>query len=285
MQLRTLFYCLGLVVLASSCSRSRIEEHNDWARYYEAYGIKNAGFILRDNNHESVHYYNLSRDTTRFTPASTFKIFNALAALETGVAPDDNFLIKWDSVVRWNPDWNKDLTLREAFRVSAVPYFRELARRIGRDDMQQYLDTANYGNRTIGAHLDSFWLDNVLQISADEQLGFIKRLYFNELPFSERSQRIVRSMMLFEDSTNYRLYYKTGWGEQGDHDVLWLVGFAERIEKIKEHENSMNKSDVRIYPYFFAQNFDIPKGDTTHNWKQARIDITKKILRDYGAIR
>lgn len=282
---RTLLFCLGIAVFFASCRRARIEEHEDWSRFYEEYGIRKAGFILRDNNHEAVHYYNFGRDTMRFQPASTFKIFNALVALETGVAPDDNYLIKWDSVVRDIPAWNKDLTLREAFQASAVPYFREIARRIGKQDMQHYLDTVNYGNRTIGSAIDSFWLDNSLQISADEQLGFVKRLYFNELPFSERSQRIVRSMMLFEDSTEYKLYYKTGWGQLPDHDLLWIVGFAERIEKIKEHKNSMNKSDVRIYPYFFAQNFEIPRGDTSRDWGRIRIDIVKKILREYGAIR
>ena len=50
-------------------------------------------------------------------PASTFKIFNSLVALETAVAPDDQLVIKWDSVAR-RPEWNKDMNMREAFKVS-----------------------------------------------------------------------------------------------------------------------------------------------------------------------
>ncbi|HXS36572.1 MAG TPA: penicillin-binding transpeptidase domain-containing protein [Flavipsychrobacter sp.] len=271
------------IVFLSSCAKTRIKEHSDWGEYFTANGIKNGCFILRDNNHESVHYYNKDRCTQRLLPASTFKIFNSLAALETAVAPDDQLVIKWDGVKR-KPEWDKDLTMREAFAVSCVPYYQELARRIGRSSMQHYMDTVKYGNMKIGPHIDSFWLDNSLQITADEQVGFLKQLYFNQLPLSERSQRIVRSMMLREDSTGYKLYYKTGWGNVGDRSTLWLVGFVERIEHVNEPKESMNKSDVRMYPYFFAENFDIDKSDTTKDWSKIRLQIAKEILRNYGAM-
>src|SRR6185437_13323292 len=128
------------IVFLSSCAKTRIKEHSDWGEYFTANGIKNGCFILRDNNHESVHYYNKDRCTQRLLPASTFKIFNSLAALETAVAPDDQLVIKWDGVKR-KPEWDKDLTMREAFAVSCVPYYQELARRIGRSSMQHYMDT------------------------------------------------------------------------------------------------------------------------------------------------
>jgi beta-lactamase class D len=240
--------------------------------------------MLRDNNHESIHYYNKDRCTERFLPASTFKIFNSLVALETAVAPDDQLVIKWDSVVRRHPEWNKDMTMREAFKVSNFPYYQEIARRIGIARMQHYLDTVKYGNMKIGGSIDSFWVNNSLQISPDEQTGFLKRMYFYELPFSERSQRIVKTMMLREDSAGYKLYYKTGTGQSGDKYIYWIVGFAERVEHVKEPEGSMNKSDVRNYPYFFAQNFEMPVSDTTKDWFKIRIDVLHNILKDYGAI-
>jgi len=274
---------LVLVVFLSSCAKTRIKEHSDWEQYFATNGIKNGCFILRDNNHESIHYYNLKRCSQRLLPASTFKIFNSLVALETAIAPDDQLVIKWDGVKR-KPEWDKDMTMREAFTVSCVPYYQELARRIGHQNMQHYLDTVQYGNMKMGSHIDSFWLDNSLQITADEQVGFLKKLYFNQLPLSERSQRIVRSIMLREDSTNYKLYYKTGWGIVGDTSTLWIVGFVERIEHVNEPKESMNKSDVRMYPYFFAENFDIPKSDATKKWADLRLQIAKEILRSYGAM-
>jgi len=283
MRSRLILFCLS-VVLLSSCAKTRIKDHTEWGKYFQAEGIKNGCFILRDQTHETIHYYNKERCTQRFLPASTFKIFNSLVALETAVAPDDELVIKWDGVVRWNPDWNKDMSMHEAFKVSNVAYYQEIARRIGAPRMQHYLDTVKYGNMRMGSKIDEFWLDTSLQISADEQVGFLKKLYFNELPFSERSQRIVRSMMLQEDSTDYKLYYKTGTGRQGDKMIYWVVGFIERIQNVHENKNAMNKSNVRMYPYFFAQNFEIPLSDTAKNWMSTRIKILHEVLTDYGAI-
>jgi len=279
-------FILGLLTIAllASCAKTRITDHPDWEKYYKAQGITNACFLLRDNNHESIHYYNKERSLEQFTPASTFKIFNSMVALETVVAPDDQLIIKWDGITR-RPEWNKDMNMREAFKVSNVPYYQEVARRIGAARMQHYLDTAKYGNMTIGGAIDTFWLNNSLKISADEQVGLLKRMYFNELPFSERSQRIVRSMMLQEETPAYRLYYKTGWGNlPNGNNILWVVGFVERIMNVKEDKDAMNKSDIRMYPYFFAQNFEIGKNDTTKDWVNIRIQLAKDVLKDHGAI-
>ena len=174
--------------------------------------------------------------------------------------------------------------MRQAFRRSCVNYYQEIARRIGKPQMQHYLDTVKYGNTTIGNAVDKFWLDSSLLISPDEQVGFVKRLYFNELPFSERSQRIVRSMMLWEDQPGYKLYYKTGTGQAGDKYIYWIVGFAERIENVKEPKESMNKSNERMYPYFFAQNFEMPVSDTTRDWFKVRVDVLHQVLKEAGAL-
>ncbi len=240
--------------------------------------------MLRDNNHESIHFFNKERITRRFLPASTFKVFNSLVALETAVAPDDQLVIKWDSVVQSRPELNKDMNMREAFKVSSLWYYQEIACRIGPARMQHYLDTVKYGNMKMEGRIDNFWINNSLQISADEQTGFLKKLYFAELPFSERSQRIVKTMMLQEQTPAYNLYYKTGTGMVGDKYIYWIVGFAERIEHVKEPKESMNKSDVRYYPYFFAQNFEMAVSDTSKDWFKVRIEILHDILKDYRVL-
>jgi beta-lactamase class D len=112
----------------------------------------------------------------------------------------------------------------------------------------------------------------------------MKRLYFDELPFSERTQRIVRSLMLWEDTPKYKLYYKTGTGVMKDSTIYWVVGYAEKIEHIKEHENSMNKTDVRNYPFFFAQNFILPNSDTSKNWLAERLKIMHEMLETMDVI-
>ena len=276
---------ISVLLFTTSCRESRIHEHQEWEKHFSAKGITDGCFMLRDHTHETIHYYNKDRSLKRFTPASTFKIFNSLVALEIPTAPDEQFIIPWDSINR-RPDWDKNLTMRQAFKVSSVPYYQETARRIGYDNMQHYLDTANYGNKNAKGAIDEFWLNDSLQISADEQVGFLKRLYFNELPFTERSQRIVRSMMLQEETEHYKLYYKTGWGApDGAEQTIWIVGYVERIEKMVEHENSMNKSNIRMYPHFFALNFSVPNNvDDYKKYVTIRLELLKDILTDYGAM-
>lgn len=277
-------FLVVLTLLVGACRDTRIHDEEDWGRFFAAHGIDSACFILRDNNHEAIHYYNKERCLQRFTPASTFKIFNSLVALDIPKVPDEQFIIPWDSIDRGIPAWNKDMNMRDAFKASNLGYYQAIARRIGYDYMQHYIDTANYGNRNIAGAIDSFWINDTLQISADEQVGLVKRMYFNQLPFAERTQRIVRSMMLQEKTDNYRLYYKTGWDITNDKNLLWIVGYIERIEKVKEHENSMNKSDVRMYPYFFAMNFETNVTEDNDKWGALRVSLLKDILTDFGAL-
>ena len=276
-----LAFCLALLLLCS-CRDSRIKDHPEWGDHFKAHHIASGCFMLRDHTHETIHYFNKDRCLQRFTPTSTFKIFNSLVALELGVAQDDNFVIPYNGAKSGRDACDTSLTLREAFRRSCNPYFIELDRRLGRQNLQHFMDTVKYGNMVIGKSTDSFWVNNALQISADEQVGFLKRLYFEELPFSERSQSIIRSMMLWEDTSNARLYYKTGWGNRTkDTDVLWIVGFLERTEQVKEHKESMNKTGVRNYPYIFALNFDAPHGDTSQDWAALRIKLLHELLDAY----
>ena len=257
---------LVLVVLSglNSCNVNKATIDESLKVHFDAYKVDGC-FTLFDNRSGSVTVYNMQFDTARYTPASTFKIVNSLIALETGKATDENMVIKWDSVSRWNPEWNKDLTMKQAFKVSSVPYYQEIARRIGKDTMQYWLDTLRYGNAKIGNRVDSFWLDNSLKVSPDEQLGLLKRLYFDQLPFQKRPQQIVRDMMLQEDNTNYRLSYKTGLGYDENGQTLgWVTGWVE--------EN--------LHPYFFTLLVKAPSKDM--DVKTIRIDLLKKILTQYG---
>ena len=279
---RLLLFCLLLVLAFSSCREARIKDRKEWSEHFNKYGIKDGCFIIRDHTHEAVDYYNKERCLQRFSPASTFKIFNSLVALETTKAQDETLIIPWDSVKR-RPEVDMDMNMKDAFRLSNLGYYQELARRIGMQNFKHYLDTVRYGNMETGTAVDSFWLNNTLQISADEQVGFLKKLYFEELPFTTRSQTIVRSLMLRSDSAGNKLYYKTGWGyNKNNTEILWVVGFIIHKENVKEDAKSMNKSDERNYPYFFALNFDIPKDDKSKDWMNVRLQLLDALLKDYG---
>ncbi len=258
---------LSVLLLSSciiSCSVNKAKIDNGLKKYFDSAHVDGC-FALLDNSSGGVTVYNMKFDTQRVLPASTFKIVNSLIGLETGKIIDENMIIKWDSVKRWNEDWNKDLTMREAFKASAVPYFQEVARRIGRDTMQHWVDTLGYGNKNISGPIDSFWLNNTLKISPDEQLGLAKRLYFDQLPFQKRSQEIVRKVMLEEDNTLYKLSYKTGWGfDENQNSIGWVVGWIEENRHV----------------YFFVTLVKSP--DRNIDVRSVRMNITKAILKEFG---
>jgi len=264
--MRSVWIFLGLIITISfsACSPNNVTVDNSLEKHFTDHKLKGC-FALYNNNSNEFTIYNLSRyKDSAYSPASTFKIVNSLIAIHTGRAFNEKMVIKWDGVNRWNADWNKDLTMEEAFAVSSVPYFQELARRIGKDTMKLWLDSLNYGNKNIGNQVDSFWLNNTLKITSDEQLGLVKRLYFDQLPIDKRAQRIVRQMMLREKNANYLLSYKTGTGTTADGKTLgWVVGWIE--------ENR--------HPYFFVLNVE---AENDVDMTKARMDALKSILKQLG---
>jgi beta-lactamase class D len=104
----------------------------DFGGYFDEFNVKGS-FVLYDLNNGKYVFYDSARCCERFIPASTFKIPNSIIGLETGVITDENFVIPWDSVIRSVEAWNHDMDLKTAFRVSCVPYYQELARRVGKE--------------------------------------------------------------------------------------------------------------------------------------------------------
>lgn len=182
-------------------------------------------FDVSGNTYAAAHAESADH---RLIPASTFKIFNSLVALETGVIADEHSIIEWDGVVRERSELNRDLDLATAFRLSAVPHYQELARRIGVERMQHFIDAVGYGNRDISGGIDRFWLDGGLRISPREQVDFLVRLYRGELPFSAEAMATVKEIMVDERTTEYVLRAKAGWALLGEgRNVGWWVGWVE----------------------------------------------------------
>jgi beta-lactamase class D len=257
-------------LLITSCSPNNVKNDDTLKSYFDQHHVTGT-FGLYDNGTGQFLIYNLSRfKDSAFLPASTFKIVNSLIGVETGRIVNEKMLIKWDGIRRKFPNgdtafaWNKDLTMEEAFKVSALPYYQEVARRIGKDTMQRWLDSLKYGNHRIGGAIDSFWVNNSLKVTADEEMGLVKKLYFGQLPFQKRTQDIVKKVMVQENNANYTLAYKTGWGFRENGNALgWIVGWIE--------ENR--------HPYFFAMNVE---GPHETNMLPIRLDILKAILKREG---
>ncbi len=266
-----LCYCFFM----AGCSPNNVSEDNSFKKYFDSAGVTGC-FGFFDNGQGNFTIYNLRRfKDSVYLPASTFTLINSLIGIESGRINNENMVIKWDAVTRFYPGtdtafaWNKDLTMKEAFKTSAVPYFQEVARRIGKDTMQRWMDSLGFGQRygkfTIKNNLDTFWLDNSLKVTADEELGLVKKLYFDQLPFFKGTHQKIRNMMLEEDNANYKLSYADGWGfTENGHALGWLTGWIEE-----------NK-----HPYFFVLQIESP--DHHFDMKPARIRILKSILQQMG---
>src|SRR5688572_20881037 len=237
------------------------------------FGDTKGTFVLCDLKNNRYLRHNPPRARRRFTPASTFKIPNSLIGLETGVVRDADFRISWDRQRYPNEGrpntapfihWWQDHTLRSAMKYSVLWYYIEVARHVGAERMQSYVTQFRYGNRDTSGGIEQFWRNSSLQISADEQIDFLRRFYSGKLPVSRRSVEIVKDILLLEQRADFRLSGKTGAAptEKGG-TFAWFVGYLERDGNV----------------YFFALNMD---GANYEAIRDERINLTKRLLRELG---
>jgi beta-lactamase class D len=262
------FFLGSLVVvslIAIGCAGFERSESTDLTRHFADSGYEGTT-VVYDVTQDRFTIVNPQRADKALLPASTFKIFNAMVALDAPVIRDENEVIKWDGKVRQNDAWNRDHDLTSAMKTSCFPYFQELARRIGPERMQQWLERTNYGNHKATPAIDRFWLDGDLRISARQQVQFLSRLATWDLPFSRRAMEITKRILVNERTSDYTLYAKTGWA-QNPASVGWWVGWIER-------------KDGHIY--VFATNIESASPDA--GFGEARIRITKDILKDMGIL-
>ncbi|HYF32625.1 MAG TPA: penicillin-binding transpeptidase domain-containing protein [Chitinophagaceae bacterium] len=250
------------------CSRNNVVEDDSIKQYFDEHKVTGC-FGQFNNTRGEFTVYNLSRFAdSAYLPASTFKIVNSLIGLETGIIANDSAVIPWNGVPWFREACNQNLPMYMAFRESCVPWYQELARRIGRDTMQFWLDSLGYGSRHGRAEIskiDTFWLDNAVKITADEQLGLAKKLYFNQLPFKRWVQGRVKSMMTVETRNEYILAYKTGTGRAPNgHLIGWVVGWIEE-----------NK-----HPYPFV--LQLESTDPGIDMRPTALAVLDKILKHYG---
>ncbi len=203
------------------------------------------------------------RPGTRLIPASTFKIPNSIIALETGVVKDENEIIPYGGKPQPFKQWEKDMSMREAIAMSAVPIYQELAHRIGLERYHQWLPRLDFGNGETGTAVDTFWLDGPLEISAMEEARFVARLAQGKLDASARSQAILRDIIRLETQGGRVLYGKTGWCASSAPNIGWWTGWVEDGSRIKA----------------FSLNIDMPAGAGD---VPKRVAIGKALLAKLG---
>jgi beta-lactamase class D len=227
----------------------------------------NGTFVLLDGQTGKYIRYNPGRAGQRYPPCSTFKIPNTAIALESGVAPDPDYTLRYDPALKQQGAWARDHSLRSAFATSAVWYYQEMARRVGANRMTELVRQFAYGNKDISGGIDRFWLGNSLRISADEQVRFLKRFYERRLGLSESTTRLTKEIMVAEEGAGWRLSAKTGaCPASADEVAMWYVGYVEKGNEVF---------------YFALQLGDREYGDLFSQ----RIPKAKAILTELGILR
>ncbi len=226
---------------AFACTPNNVKINDAIGKQIDSAGMKGS-FALMENSTEAFTIYNLSAyKDSGYAPLNTFFALPILIGLDKG---------------QLNADTNTWVSL------DSTAYYQQLVKQIGRNEILQEIDSIHYGKGIVSTNMDNFWNDESLLITADEQLGFIKQLYFKGLPFQKRSQELFSKMILKEANSNYKLSYlvatDTSVGNQA-----WVVGYIE--------EN--------LHPYFFVLHTSATEGD---DLKNRNINLLKSILMKEG---
>lgn len=230
----------------------------DLSTYFTGY---DGCFVLYDHENNAYTIHNKEKSIKRLSPNSTFKIYNSLIGLESGVLKDENTMFKWDGRAHDIESWNRDHTLASAISNSVVWYYKMLASQVGEKVMQEYVDKIGYGNKDISGGIDKFWLQSSIEISPMEQVELLRKMYYYELPFVKENIDIVKKIMILSSENGTVFRGKTGSGMKDNNYINgWFVGYVEKEGKV----------------YFFATNIG---AEQEADGKHAK-NITINILRD-----
>jgi beta-lactamase class D len=249
-------------IAESSAAEPVVKEAPELAELFETENVTGT-FVLFDVSANVRHVYNLERAAKRFLPASTFKIPNTLIGLTTGAVKNVDEVLPYGGKPQFLPQFEQDLSLRDAIRISSVPIYQELARRITLEKMAESVKKLDYGNREIGTKVDQFWLEGPLRISPIEQTGFLVRLAKSDLPFPAEAISATHEITLLEKTPTTKLHGKTGWAGSVE-PTGWFVGWVEKNDNV----------------YAFALNIDMDKMETAPK----RISLTKACLKKFGVL-
>lgn len=247
----------------------------DLSGYFNGY---EGSFVLYDLKNDAWSIYDIEHATLRTAPYSTYKIYDALFALEEGIITPENSFMAWNGFDYPFEAWNADQDLHSAMQSSVNWYFEKTDAQIGLSSIQKYIRKIGYGNENINPNLSSYWMQGALKISPVEQVELLTDLYINNFGFAPENINAVKdSICLFSpslpngtegypqdvSSETESLYGKTGTGRVDEHDINgWFVGYIENADAT----------------YFFAAN--IQSAENATGSKASEISLS--ILSDMG---
>lgn len=154
-------------------------EISDFDKILDSFQV-NGSILIYDNDKNTFYSNDFDWAKNGKLPASTFKIPNSIIAVELGIIENDTTILKWNGEQRKMDIWEKDLSFKDAFRISCVPCYQEIARKIGTIKMKEYLEKFEYKNMIFDSlTIDNFWLEgNSKNISKTTNRLFKEILFF-----------------------------------------------------------------------------------------------------------
>ena len=184
----------------------------------------------------------------RVTPASTFKIPIALMAYDADILLNEHEP-RWD----YRPGYPVNSKCDEGTvdppkweACSVVWYSREITTRLGMERFRNYVERFDYGNRDVSGTpgqdngLTHAWLVTSLQISADEEIRFLRKFLDGALPVSKRAHELTAAILpVFHTDGGWTVHGKTGGGRVQDaawtpdpgRPLGWFVGWADKDDR------------------------------------------------------
>ncbi|MFZ9262835.1 MAG: hypothetical protein ACO3AW_01590 [Chitinophagaceae bacterium] len=179
-----------MISLFQSCTVNNVKIDDKIGKFFKEKELVGT-FGMFDNSRGDFTIYNLERFRENFPPGQSFMLFSKLVGLHTGKLASDTIEIEFDA----------------------------LNQMIGKDTLQYWVDSVKYGNKK--------WKKDSLMISADEQLGLMKRLYFKQLPFRASVQEAIKKQLIVENNAQHQLAYQKNEVAYKSKKIVWLLGWIE----------------------------------------------------------
>ena len=224
---------VGFILVAAVLSGCRISPPAEVRTVPAALKVPEEFVALFDDGSRRWIYGEGPLMEKRFPPCSTFKIVSTLLGLDCGVVTGPDSRLGYDETHYETAAWNRDLSLREAFQLSCVPYYKKLMGKLEKSYVQRRLDALAYGNCDISVWNSNghnvFWIESSLLISPEEQIAVLRRIFSVASPFSSKQVAILKECMAAGSVGTFSLYGKTGTGRNHNTNRLeaWYVGFVE----------------------------------------------------------
>ena len=211
-------------------------------------------FVLYNSRENSWSIYDPDNARKRISPNSTYKIYDALLGLESGVISPENSVISWNGEAYPFEAWEGDQDLNSAIKNSVNWYFQSIDSQLGSDSIKSFLHTIQYGNQQISSDMDLYWTDSSLKISPLEQVELLKKFNENEFHFSPDNISAVKKALQLSSSDAGNFFGKTGTGRIDNRDVNgWFVGYVETSDNtyyfsvnIKADSNASGSAAAKI---------------------------------------